>query len=112
MLARSAAIDARPMDALLDLLRAMHLTGGVFLDAEFTAPWCVASRVAPEDCRAFLPDPAHVVAYHYVMEGRLLMEVSGQPTSPSGPGRSSCCRATIRIGWGARWTSPRSAPTT
>jgi AraC-like DNA-binding protein len=79
-------IGARIMDALLDLLHAMHLTGGVFLDAEFTAPWCVSSRVGPEDCRAFLPDPAHVVAYHYVMEGRLVMEVIGQPAVAVGAG--------------------------
>lgn len=56
----------------------MHLTGGVFLDAEFTSPWCVSSRIGPEDCRAFLPAPAHVIAYHYVTEGRLLLEVNGQ----------------------------------
>ncbi|TIP78205.1 MAG: AraC family transcriptional regulator, partial [Mesorhizobium sp.] len=29
------------MDALLDIVRAMRLTGGVFLEAEFTAPWCI-----------------------------------------------------------------------
>ena len=30
------------MDALSDVLRAAQLSGGVFLQAEFTAPWCVA----------------------------------------------------------------------
>ena len=63
------------MDALLDLVRAMRLSGGVFLDAEFTAPWCVSSHVAPEDYGAFLPSPAHVIGYHYVTEGRLLLRV-------------------------------------
>ena len=38
------------MDALSDVLRVAHLTGGVFLHAEFFAPWCIAARVAPEHC--------------------------------------------------------------
>jgi len=67
------------MDALLDVLRTLRLTGAVFLDAEFTAPWCVMARVGPEDCRALLPAPVHVIAYHYVTEGRLLLEVDGRP---------------------------------
>ena len=49
------------MDALLDLVRAMRLSGGVFLDAEFTSPWCVCSHVGPEDYGSFLPSPAHVI---------------------------------------------------
>src|SRR5688572_21253194 len=32
------------MDALSDVLRVLRLTGAVFLDAEFTAPWCVVSE--------------------------------------------------------------------
>jgi hypothetical protein len=34
------------MDALSDVLKVAHLTGGVFLHAEFFAPWCIATRVA------------------------------------------------------------------
>jgi hypothetical protein len=35
------------MDALSDVLRVVRLKGGVFLHAEFTAPWCVhLSRAA------------------------------------------------------------------
>ena len=29
------------MDALSDVLRVVRLKGGVFLHAEFTAPWCI-----------------------------------------------------------------------
>jgi len=67
------------MDALLDLLRAMHLTGGIFLDAEFTAPWCVTAKVGPEDCTGYFPAPSHVIAYHYVAEGRCLLAVDEEP---------------------------------
>ena len=66
------------MDALTDVLRAMRLSGGVFLDAEFTEPWCIISKVGPEDCRPFIAQPAQLIAYHYVVEGRLLLHIAGQ----------------------------------
>lgn len=66
------------MDALTDVLRSMRLSGGVFLDAEFTAPWCIVAQVGPEDCRPFMAVPAQVIAYHYVLEGRLLLSVEGE----------------------------------
>ena len=66
------------MDALTDVLRAMRLSGGVFLDAEFTEPWCIIAKVGPEDCRPFIAEPAQLIAYHYVVEGRLLLRIAGQ----------------------------------
>ncbi|PON16829.1 AraC family transcriptional regulator [Candidatus Entotheonella serta] len=66
------------MDVLTDVLRAMRLSGGVFLDAEFTAPWSIISKVVPEDCRPFMAEPAQLIAYHYVVEGCLLLSLSGQ----------------------------------
>ena len=45
------------MDALSDVLRVAHLTGGVFLHAEFFAPWCIAARVAPEHAARQAPHP-------------------------------------------------------
>jgi AraC-like DNA-binding protein len=73
---RRAPMD--PQDPLSDLLRTMRLTGGVFLEAEFTAPWCVLAQVAPEDCRP-LPAPAQLIAYHYVLAGRLQLQAEGEP---------------------------------
>ena len=67
------------MDALSEVLRVVRLSGGLFLEAEFTAPWCVLSRVGPEDCGPSLSPPAHVVAYHVVTEGRLVVQVDGAP---------------------------------
>ena len=34
-----------------------RLTGGIFLDAHFTAPWCVHTNILAEDCGAFLVKP-------------------------------------------------------
>ncbi|HET6757610.1 MAG TPA: AraC family transcriptional regulator [Burkholderiales bacterium] len=66
------------MDALSDLLRVVRLSGGVFLDAEFTAPWCIASQIGPEDCRMVLAEPQAIVAFHYVVAGRLLLQTPGE----------------------------------
>lgn len=66
------------MDALLDMLRAMRLTGGIFLEADFTAPWCISAKVGPEDCLPFTPEPRHIIAYHYVIAGSCVLKVGNQ----------------------------------
>ncbi len=66
-------------DALSDVLRSVRLTGGVFLDAKFTAPWCVAAQVTPQQCRPFLPELVQVIAYHVVLEGSMLIALDGEP---------------------------------
>ena len=65
------------MDALSDVLRAAHLSGGVFLHAEFTAPWCVATQVTSRLCAPFLGPTAHLIPYHYVLEGEMLVALAG-----------------------------------
>jgi AraC-like DNA-binding protein len=65
------------MDALSEVLRVAHLTGGVFLHAEFSAPWCMAGRISPEHCAPFLKPASHLVLYHYVVEGELRVRVDG-----------------------------------
>jgi hypothetical protein len=57
----------------------MRLSGGIFLDAEFTAPWCVTAKVCPEDCSPIVPQPRTIIAYHYVTAGRLQLQVGDQP---------------------------------
>src|SRR5688500_3524890 len=66
-------------DALSDLLRAVKLSGGVFLDAEFTAPWCVAAQAEPWEYRHLIADPARVISFHYVVEGKVLLQVGSEP---------------------------------
>src|SRR6476620_12532127 len=63
------------MDALSDVLRVAHLTGGVFLHAEFFAPWCIAARVAPEHCAPVLGPASHLIVYHYVVDGDIHIRV-------------------------------------
>ena len=67
------------MDALSDLLRVVRLSGGVFLDAEFSAPWSITAQVGPEDCRFVLAEPARLIAFHYVISGKLLLQIDRDP---------------------------------
>ena len=65
------------MDALSDVLRVAHLTGGVFLHADFFAPWCIAARIPREHCGPTLGSASHLIIYHYVIEGELRIRVDG-----------------------------------
>ena len=69
------------MDPLSDVLRSVRLTGGVFIDARFTAPWCVSANMSAEDCTPFLANPAQLIAYHVIIEGRLLLSIDGEPST-------------------------------
>ena len=64
------------MDALSDVLRIVSLKGGVFLDAEFSAPWCIKSQIGPEDCHPFIPEATQILAYHYVVHGEPMVRVA------------------------------------
>ncbi|HKZ96051.1 MAG TPA: AraC family transcriptional regulator [Hyphomicrobiaceae bacterium] len=66
------------MDALSDVLRVAHLTGGVFLHADFFAPWCLSARVAPKHCAPNLGPASHLILYHYVVEGNFRIRVEGE----------------------------------
>jgi AraC-like DNA-binding protein len=74
------------MDALSDVLRVAHLTGGVFLHAEFLAPWCVEARIEPQHCAPLLGAASHLMPYHYVVEGEVLVRVEGTEAFALGAG--------------------------
>ena len=77
------------MDALSDVLRVAHLTGGVFLHADFYAPWCMSARVPPEQCAPALGPASHLILYHYVIEGELHVRIEGEDRAKS---RDRCRR--------------------
>lgn len=62
-------------DPLGEVLRSVSLTGSIFLDSRFTAPWCVFTKVSAEDCKPYLTAPTQIIAYHFVLEGRLFISV-------------------------------------
>jgi AraC-like DNA-binding protein len=51
------------------MLTALRLSGGVFVDGRFNAPWSVYSRTDPQDCAPYFAVPDQLIAYHYVREG-------------------------------------------
>lgn len=54
------------MDALSDVLHVLRLSGAVFLDAEFTAPWCITSNSRQPSARS---DGQHIVFFHWLISG-------------------------------------------
>jgi AraC family transcriptional regulator, alkane utilization regulator len=57
------------MDALSDALRVLQLTGAMFLDAEFTAPWCIVSEAGHANSPVLSGGP-NIVLFHVLTEGR------------------------------------------
>jgi hypothetical protein len=97
------------VEALEEMLRSVHLTGGIFLDALFTEPWCIRGQISPEDCAPFLATPARVICFHFVVEGRALVGIAGEP--PRWRRARSCCSpATIFTRLRAPPISTRSRP--
>lgn len=70
------------MNAISALLQGLHLSGGVFLQADFTAPWAVRSQVTPQDCSPFMPVPRHIIAYHLVTAGQCLLILDDGTSTP------------------------------
>jgi AraC-like DNA-binding protein len=66
---------AAMVDPLGEVFRSVRLTGGIFLDSQFTAPWCVYTKVQGEECKPFLAAPTQIIAYHFVIDGTLLVSV-------------------------------------
>ncbi len=58
------------MDALSDVLKSIRLEGAVYINAEFTAPWCVRARFGLGNALARLAGAEHVVFFHFVTEGQ------------------------------------------
>jgi AraC-like DNA-binding protein len=69
------------MDALSDMLRVVGLTGGIFLDAKFTSPWCVTGNVGPESCAPYMAPSEHIVCFHFLVQGRFDIAVGGDTAS-------------------------------
>lgn len=64
------------MDALSDVLSAIRLDGAVYVDAEFTAPWCVATQYGLHTAAPKLPDSDHVVFFHLLTDGSCLARLA------------------------------------
>lgn len=68
------------IDASSDVLQTVRMTGGVFLDGRFTAPWCVMSQVELSECRPHLDRALQIIAYHHVIAGCMRVELEDGET--------------------------------
>ena len=57
------------MDALSDVLKSVRLEGAVYMNAEFTAPWCIRGECGLPSVRARLAGAEHVAFFHFLTEG-------------------------------------------
>jgi AraC-like DNA-binding protein len=65
-------------DPLSEILGMIRLSGAVFLDNHFTAPWSVMASVTAEDCAPYNLHPRQLVAYHLIAEGEAYILVPGE----------------------------------
>jgi AraC-like DNA-binding protein len=58
------------VDVLSEVLAAIRLDGAFYIDAEFTAPWCVATKYGLHVASGRLPSADHIIFFHLLMDGR------------------------------------------
>jgi AraC-like DNA-binding protein len=63
------------MDALSEILSGVKLNGAVFFSAEFSAPWGLTSPGAGVMAANLSLGPAHLILYHFVIDGGALVEL-------------------------------------
>lgn len=69
------------MDALSNVLRLVRLSGAVYLNGDFTAPWCVVGQASQELSATFLPRAERIVSYHLITEGSCMARLIDDPAS-------------------------------
>ena len=67
------------MDPLSFVLQSIRLDGAVFLNAEFTAPWCVEASFGMPEPQLRQTGADHVVFFHCLIEGQCLASLVGSP---------------------------------
>lgn len=67
------------MDPLSSVLQSIRLDGAVFLNAEFTAPWCVEASFGMPEPQLRQTGADHVVFFHCLIEGQCLASLVGSP---------------------------------
>jgi AraC-like DNA-binding protein len=74
------------MDALSEVLKIVKLRGALFFNAEFSAPWCLASSQSSQVAPLLCPDAGHVIIYHYLANGRAYAQLPHGSRRDLGPG--------------------------
>lgn len=67
------------MDALSEVLNAVRMTGAIFLNAEFTAPWGFEAPLSRDAAQVLAPGTERLVSYHLVTQGTAWLQLPGEP---------------------------------
>ncbi len=63
------------MDVLSEVLQAVRLTGAIFFDMKFQAPWVGQSPDASAIAKAVMPEAGHVINFHALLSGSCWAEL-------------------------------------
>jgi AraC-like DNA-binding protein len=73
------------MDAISEILSGVKLHGASFFSAEFSAPWGLSAPASSVMVDALAP-AAHLLLYHFVIDGRALARLTNGQSIDLGPG--------------------------
>jgi len=65
------------VEILLDALASLHLSGALFLRAEFSSPWALETSESDTLARLLAPGACRLILFHVVLQGRLVVSVDG-----------------------------------
>ncbi len=74
------------MDAFSEILSAVRLHGAVFFSAEFSAPWGFSAPASDRLADELAPDAAHLVLYHFLIQGAAVVGLADGPVIELVPG--------------------------
>lgn len=66
------------MDALSEVLGAIRLEGAVYLDGEFTAPWCAEARYGLPVATKLLAGANHIAFFHFLLDGECKVRLANE----------------------------------
>jgi AraC-like DNA-binding protein len=74
------------MDAFSEILSGVKLNGALFFSAEFTAPWGFSAAASHLLAADLAPGAAHLVMYHFLIDGDARVQLADGQTTQLGPG--------------------------
>jgi AraC-like DNA-binding protein len=99
------------MDAFSEALRVVRLSGAIFINGRFSAPWCYQSPRADQAAKILEPGAERIVIFHLITEGQCWVEMEGQAAVravagdtilfPQGDAHSMCSEPGVPAAGGA-----------
>src|SRR5215471_12030349 len=74
------------MDAFSEILSGVKLSGAVFFNAEFSAPWGFSAPASKVLAGKVAPSAPHLIVYHLLVEGDGFVEMEDGQTVALAPG--------------------------